>query len=173
MKSPVMALVLFFTFISITGFALNANSVHGETAVCPKKNAANADTLHICPTLAVESAIASGNAFVAEARQALYALRDGDDPEFQVPNLHVNILLANLTLADFGVTHEDLASVVNRYYEREVRQLNVYALKDDKKKLQAAFSRIYDIYEKRDALLIFMKDNFAPFPAVSVPRKTE
>ncbi len=163
MKSSTLVLVLFFAFIITTGIALYANSAKGETGICSEKTAANADTLRICLSPAMESAIARGNQFAAEMRVALYALRDGDDPEFQIPNLATYVIVANLTLENFGVTHEDLVNTVNRYYAAKVREIDIYALKDDKEKLAAAFSQIYDIYEKRDALFLFMRDNLAAY----------
>ena len=165
MKSSTLAIVLFFTFVLTVVITLHANSAKGETAVCSKKTASDADTLRICPSLRVESAIASGNSIAADARTSLHALKDGVDPEVIVPRLASELNDSGFTLADFGVTREDLARAVNRYYARKARELGILALKDDKEKLAAAISRMYGIYEKERAVLIVLKNDFKLVPS--------
>lgn len=141
-------------------FLVISNSALGETAVCMQKNA---DTLRICTSLKVDSEIARGNEAAVLARKALYALRNGEDPEVFVPLLAGWLVDADLTLKDFGATKMGLAAVINRYYATKARALNIFAMAK-RGEGNKAFRETRLIYEKESAMLAIVKTNFAPYP---------
>lgn len=159
MRSGTLAVILFFVFVIATGVALHANSARGETAVC----AQDANALRICTSLKVDSEIASGNEAAVLARKALYALRNGENPEVFVPLLAGWLVDADLTLAEFGVTKTGLAAAVNRYYAAEKRHLNVYMMAE-RGETEKAFREVRLIYEKERAMLTVVERDFAPYP---------